>query len=460
MTSRRERKFDAGGLLEKARRELGRLRKGYADIRIAFSPYTNISIENKEMEVEENSRVSVGVRVLRNGSWGLASTNQMDRLWESVGKADRLASLGKGNIILSDEKAVKARVRLTPKKSLEDVTLEEKIRLAKELELELDGPNVSQKIVSYTDASLCRIFCSTEGANIIEQTPVFSCGFSVVAREQGKLSRAGGRIALRAGFEAAGKCREKAVETREKALRLLQAKIPKAGAYPIIVDGEMAGVLAHEAIGHACEADAVLADDSCLKKQIGHKVASELVNITDDATLEGSYGGFFFDDEGIPGARKKLISKGILRTFLHSRETAGELGGHSTGNARAQSPLYQPIVRMSNTFFEKGSSKVEELLAVKRGLYVKGMRGGAVNPKNGSYMFTAEEGWLLEKGEKKEHYRDITLTGHILKTLGLVDEVSNDWGGSPGTCGKQGQGVPVSDGGPHIRIARMQIGGR
>jgi TldD protein len=230
---------------------------------------------------------------------------------------------------------------------------------------------------------------------------------------------------------------------------------------PVIADPDLAGVFAHEAVGHASEADLVSTGDSCFAGRIGERIGSEMVTIRDDATVPGMNGRMVYDDEGVKAGNKVLIRKGILNDFIQSRETAAKLNMTPNGGARAESYHGRPLVRMSNTFFEKGDRDFKELLeGVKLGVYAKGTRGGQVNTAQGFFQFNAQESYLIENGEITKPLRDVSLSGRTLDILKLIDGVGKDKDlTGVGICGK-GQMVPVGDGGPHIRIARCVVGGR
>jgi TldD protein len=227
-----------------------------------------------------------------------------------------------------------------------------------------------------------------------------------------------------------------------------------------IVDPDMTGVLVHEAFGHASEADLVLAGESILDGRMGEKLGADDVTIFDDPNMEGAFGSFPYDDEGVRGGRKVLMEDGVLTAFIHSRETAGRMGLEPNGAARSQDHSSRPLVRMSNTCMEAGDMSHEELFeGVKEGIYLKGTRGGEVDPAKGTFQFGAQEAFLVEDGEVTRPLRDVALMGSILETLLNVDGIGKDFClASPGFCGK-GQTVPVCDGGPHVRFLDAVVGG-
>jgi TldD protein len=243
----------------------------------------------------------------------------------------------------------------------------------------------------------------------------------------------------------------------ETAVALLDAQAPRGGTYPVVLDQELAGVFVHEAVGHATEGDIILEGDSCLEGKLGEMIASELVTVKDDPGL--MLNGYYpFDDEGSLAQETVLVEKGVLRSFLNTRETAARLGGVPR-NARAEG-TDRPVVRMSNTYIANGDWKLEEILEeLGSGVYLAGSRGGQVSTGEGVFQFNAKSGYLVEDGEKKKLLRDVSLSGKILETLLHVKAVGNDLKYNSGRCGKSGQLVPVSDGSPHLLVAQATVGG-
>ena len=229
---------------------------------------------------------------------------------------------------------------------------------------------------------------------------------------------------------------------------------------PVVISSEAGGTMIHEAIGHGLEADLVQQGLSVYSNKIGQQIASPMVTIIDDSTLQGKRGSFRFDDEGVPSQRTVLVDKGILKGYMHSRLTAMREGIPSTGNGRRQSYKHRPIPRMSNTFIAEGNGSPDEIIrSVGKGFFVKKMGGGQVNTVTGEFVFEVTEGYLLEKGVIGEPVRGATLIGNGPEVLTSIDMVGNDMGFAIGTCGKDAQGVPVSDAMPTVRIPEMVVGG-
>ena len=238
-----------------------------------------------------------------------------------------------------------------------------------------------------------------------------------------------------------------------RALRALSARRIDGGRMPVVLSAEAGGTMVHEAIGHGLEADLARQGMSVYKDSLGKETASRLVSIVDDATVPGKRGSFAIDDEGTPGGRTVLVENGVLKGFLHDRLSGMKEGVRSTGNGRRESYRHKPIPRMSNTILLPGSSSPEEILrSVDRGLLVLKMGGGQVNTVTGDFMFEVAEGYRIENGRQGEPVRGATITGNGPDALRMIDRVGDDLGFGLGTCGKEGQGVPVGDAQPSLRF--------
>ena len=193
---------------------------------------------------------------------------------------------------------------------------------------------------------------------------------------------------------------------------------------------------------------------------MGELVASPLITVVDDATLPGKFGSYRFDDEGAPGQRTVLIENGILKNYMYDYLTAKKEGISPTGNGRRESYRHKPIPRMTNTFIMPGTLDAKSIIAdTDKGLLVTRMGGGQVNTTNGDFVFEVSDGYLIENGKIAEPVRGATLTGNGPKALSIVDKVGSDLGFSIGMCGKDGQGAPVSDAQPTLRIPELVVGG-
>jgi TldD protein len=246
-----------------------------------------------------------------------------------------------------------------------------------------------------------------------------------------------------------------------RSLLMLSARKAPIGRMPVVLSSEAGGTMIHEAIGHGLEADLAQQGLSVYSGKIGERVASPLITVVDDPTLPQKRGSYAFDDEGVPSRRTFLVEKGVLKRYLYDRLTAFKDGVESTGNGRRQSYQDKPIPRMSNTLILPGETAPEAIVrSVEKGLLVTKMGGGQVNTVNGDFVFEVSEGYLIEKGSVGPPVRGAILTGNGPQILKEIDMVGHDLGFGIGTCGKDGQGVPVADAQPTLRIPEMVVGGQ
>ncbi|MDR1509853.1 MAG: TldD/PmbA family protein [Synergistaceae bacterium] len=245
-----------------------------------------------------------------------------------------------------------------------------------------------------------------------------------------------------------------------RGLKLLDAIPCPAGTMTVLLDGGAGGAMIHEACGHGLEADIVQKDYSAFRDKLGAPVACEKVTIIDDATMPGRWGSYAYDDEGSPGARNVLVKNGILECYMTDILSARQCGLPITGNGRRQSYADLPIPRMSNTFVAPGDSSFDAMLGgMESGLLVKKMGGGEVNPTSGDFVFQVTEGYLVKDGEIGPLVKGATLEGNGPKALWNIEAVGRELTLDPGTCGKSGQGVPVTDGQPSLLIKNLTVGG-
>jgi TldD protein len=245
-----------------------------------------------------------------------------------------------------------------------------------------------------------------------------------------------------------------------RALTKLSARPAPSGEVPIVLAGGSGGILFHEACGHGLEADHVVKDASVYRGRVGELVASPLVTLVDDGTVLGEWGNFAVDDEGNPPGRNVLIENGVLTDYMWDWLRARKEGRKSSGNGRRQSYQYLPMVRMTNTYLLAGAEDPDEIIAqTPTGVYVKKLGGGQVNTATGDFVFGTTEAYLIENGRITEPLRDANLIGNGPEVLRRIDAVATDFDMTPGTCGKDGQAVPVGCGQATLRITGVTLGG-
>ncbi|ABR56142.1 peptidase U62 modulator of DNA gyrase [Methanococcus aeolicus Nankai-3] len=443
----------------------------YCDIRLNYGESNHITLKDGTIE-EVSSGMSSGVcvRMLYENGWGYATadTTDLKEIKELIQKAYKVAKIAnnesKKKVILKETPTntdyIKSDIKINPK----DISTEEKKEYLLESHKNLIDENTtntngSNKIVStsvsYSDATGYSLFMSSEGTKIeSDRTKVFMYMTAVASgnNNSNNLQYASERIGGD-GFEVINydKIIKLSTNAKERALRLLTAKQCPKGEFNVVLDPDLAGVFIHEAVGHASEADLVLQNDSVFKDKIGEVVGSEIVSVIDNPNIDNSFGYYKYDSEGVKGQKTTIIENGVLKGYLHSRETAGRMDMELTGNGRAQG-LNKPIVRMSNTYIKPMDWDFEELLQdTKDGIYLKGSRGGQVDTGKGLFQFNSVEAFMIEKGELTTPLRDAGLSGEILDILHNIDAITNEFKLSIGYCGKGGQSVPVGDGGGSVR---------
>jgi TldD protein len=445
----------------------------FADIRAVRGHGSSVMVQDGKAEkVFYSQSEGLAVRVLFNGAWGFASCDGISAaglgqcLEEAIALAKGSADYVSDPAMVAEIEPIRRESILMGKLDADAVPLAKKQAICLSLErsaVSAGEGKIVNSIVAYGDGSRDMWIVNTAGTEVFSSLGRSRVSCQVTAVEgdvrqqnyQVEGHQGGPEILLDLQPE------EFAVKASKKVLGQLRAKKAPAGEFTVIFSPTISGLLAHEALGHNAEADSIWTGQSILQGKMGQQVASQLVTIVDDATLAGKYGSEPFDSEGVPTRRREILKNGVLNEMLHSLETAGKFGTTSNGCGRAQDYTCMPIVRMSNTFFEPGSSTLEEMISgVDRGIYLREGHEGYVFTERGEFMCHASEAQMIEHGTLGEPLRDVSVSGLILEALMNIDKVGSDFEMKfPGTCGKDGQGVPTDCGGPHLRVSRMVVGG-
>lgn len=324
------------------------------------------------------------------------------------------------------------------------------------------GAAIAQVQVRYTDARRSVLVASTEGVLAGDEQARTRLDVTCVARGDTGMQTGHESVARTLGFELFDLVDVESVaqSAARRALVKLSARPAPSGEMPVVLAGGSGGILFHEACGHGLEADHIVKEASVYTGRLGEQVASPLVTLIDDGTISGEWGNFGIDDEGRPAARNVLIDHGVLTAYMWDWLRGRRRGRPSSGNGRRQSYMHLPMVRMTNTFLLPGSEDAEEIVAqTPRGVYVAKLGGGQVNTASGDFVFGMTEAYLIEEGRVTEPVRDANLVGNGPQVLRRIDAVAGDFSITPGTCGKDGQSVPVGCGQPTLRIAGVTVGG-
>lgn len=438
----------------------------FAEIFLEQKEMTRIGCEARKIErVVSGREQGAGIRAVHGDHTAYGYTNALDKesLLALADQVARAAQAGETSPVVLERR--ESPLLLEVARRPDDTPVEEKVALvhdAEESARSQDGKLLRQVTVGYADTIQQVTIANTEGVHVEDER--VRCRMSVNA------VAADGPV-IQTGYDSKGGTRglelfdeekpgDLGREAARRALLMLNARRAPAGRMAVVLSGEAGGTMIHEACGHGLEADLAQKNLSVYSGKKGAQVASDLVTVVDDGTLPGRFGSFRFDDEGNPAQKTVLIDKGILRGYMYDHITAVKDQAEPTGNGRRESFQHRPIPRMSTTYLAPGETSPEEIVKETRsGLLVRHMGGGQVNTTNGDFVFDVPEGYLIENGEVTAPVRGATLTGNGPEVLKEIDLVGDDFGFSLGICGKDGQGVPVSDAQPTIRIPCLIVGG-
>lgn len=452
---------------EKGRRLLESAGCEFAEIRFSSGVGTVISLSGDNVDSLSSGETLAGsVRVLKNGSWGFATFNDIssiERFFASALTAASVASPDEKSRVAASKPAV-AEFRTEPVESVNSISLEEKFELIKGYNRILrSSPKIQTTKAIYKDVESRYLYMNSEGSRL--SYGKMHCGISLtsVAKDGSIIQPFHESVSGYGGYEIARGREALAEKVVKIAVDMLSAEPLDGGTYDVILDPRLSGVFIHEAFGHLSEAD-FIHENPRMKEQmaLGREFGPEGFNVIDDGSMTGLAGYIPFDDEGIFPRKTYLVKDGILTGRLHSRETAEKMGEPVTGNGRAIGVMRQPIVRMTNTYIDNGTRSREELFSsLDDGIYAVDVIGGQTNLE--MFTFTAGYGYKIKNGRPGKMFRDVILSGNVFNTLKSISMIADDreMFGGLGGCGKGGQSpLPVSYGGPHLLVKDVLIGGR
>jgi TldD protein len=439
----------------------------FADVRIEDKIESWVDFQGPDLDSIGSSRTMGGiVRALYKGGWGYATFNDIDDLERRVREACETAKLvGKEKTHFAPVEPVVEVIKADLIKDFREVPLAEKKALMEEYNRIILGyhEKIQTSNVGYTDTFKTKWYANSEGTFIEEEIPDTTVLAVAVGRDGDIVQNGRETDGGTNGYQSVEDFHDKAEEAARKAVELLSARPVKGGTYTVIIDPRMTGLFVHEAFGHLSESDFVYENPRMQDLMVlGKRFGVENLNIVDDGSLEGGLGTHKYDDEGVPTRKNYLIKDGILVGRLHSRETAGKMQEPLSGNARAVRFQHPPIVRMTNTFIENGTSEFADMIKdIDLGVYAIKMRGGETAME--MFTFSAAYGYMIRDGQVAELVRDVVLTGNVFETLMNIDMIGNDLSFRPNNpfgCGKNGQfPLKVGLGGPHMRIQNCVVGG-
>ena len=437
----------------------------YIEAHLEESQASHITYRGRKLEsVDKTSATGGNVRALVKGGWGFVSFNRLDELPEKVELAVTQARFASGEE--SKLARVEPAIDTVPTGIDKDpvtIPLAEKKQLLDEYnDIIWHTPKLQTSIIDYRDSHKKAIFISSSGSYIKQERADINLRLNAVATDGSDIQQVGLSLGSRGDFSQIQGLHHQVEQMAQRAVDMLSAPQVKGGEYTVVLDPVLAGVFVHEAFGHLSEADFVYENDRMREiMTLGKKFGSEQLYIVDSATMPGLRGSYKYDDEGVPATKTYLIREGKLVGRLHSRETAAKMKEKPTGNARAISYRYPPIVRMTNTYIEPGTASFEDIIGdIEEGVYAKNWYGGTTSME--MFTFSAGEAYMIRHGKVAEMLRPVMLTGNVFTTLNNIEAIGDDLDmNQGGGCGKAGQmPLPVANGSPHIRIRHCLVGGR
>jgi TldD protein len=453
---------EAGHLLAGMMKKYG---AEYIEAHLEESEASHVTYRGKDLEsMDKTGLVGGNVRALVKGGWGFVSFNNLDNLEAKVKQAvEQAGFISGGDARVKSLPPIVDRDKNPVRQNPVDIPLSEKKHILDEYNQVIwEVPKLQTSVIGYADGYRKYIYLNSDGSYIEQERADVTLRTTAIAAENGEVQQAGLSLGSRGDFSAIKNLHNQIREMAQNAVKMLSAPQAKGGEYTVVLDPILAGVFVHEAFGHLSEADHVYENPQLREiMTLGKTFGSPQLNIVDGAVVPGLRGSYKYDDEGVPAQKTYLIREGVLTGRLHSRETAAKMNENLSGNARAISYRYPPIVRMTNTYIEAGRTAFKDMIAdIKEGIYVKNWYGGTTSME--MFTFSAGEAYMIHNGQIAEMLRPVVLTGNVFSTLKNIDAIGNDLDmNQGGGCGKGGQSpLAVSNGSPHIRIQRCLIGGK
>ena len=445
-------------------------RVDYADLYFQYTRHESWSLEEGQVKSGSyNVEQGVGVRAVSGEKTGFAYSDQivLPALSDAASAARAIARSGANGSMPAQRRrtgTLKLYAPVDPLRSLEDAA---KVKLLEEVEAEAKraDPRVTQVMASLSGVQEIILVVRSDGVSAADVRPLVRLNVTVIVESGGRRETGshggGGRLSYQ-HFLDNHYARRYAQEAVRQALVNLDADEAPAGSMQVVLGPGWPGILLHEAIGHGLEGDFNRKGTSAFAGMLGQQVAARGVTVVDDGTLAERRGSLNVDDEGTPTQRTVLIEDGMLKGYLQDTLNARLMKVAPTGNGRRESYAHMPLPRMTNTYMLPGIHDPREVIAsVKKGLYAVNFGGGQVDITNGKFVFSASEAYLIENGKVTRPVKGATLIGNGPDVLTRVTMVGNDLSldSGVGTCGKEGQSVPVGVGQPTLLIDGLTVGG-
>lgn len=429
---------------------------------------TGVGLDDGKIEQLSTGRNrGAGIRVIAGETTGFAHTADLSEagLMAAARVAAEAARQGGGGIKVVALTTQAARIVSPIKIDPSTIGKAAKVDLLRRVDdaARSAGGAITQVSAGYSDGRTRIVIANSDGLVAHDERVRTLLRVSAVANGDAGMQTGFDSLGHTMGFELFDKVQVEDVARAAagRALTKLKARPAPSGSLPVVIKAGSGGVLFHEACGHGLEADLVAKGASVYRGKVGELVASPLVTLVDDGTMTHEWGAIAIDDEGHASQYNVLIENGILTDYMWDYLRARKEGRPQSGNGRRQSYKDLPMVRMTNTYVLNGEENPADIIKdTANGVYVAHLGGGSVNTATGDFVFGMTEAYLIENGEITEPLREGNLIGNGPQVLRDIDRLGNDFAmGNPGTCGKDGQGVPVGDGQPTLRVKSMTIGG-
>ncbi len=415
-----------------------------------------------------NVTLGVGIRVLNGNQTGYSFTEDIS-LASMKAAARTAAGIASGSPKAAPKSfnATKLMNYYDTKVSYEDVGVKDKVGMLQAINDDVfkEDPRVVKASVNFSDSEKYILVVNSEGGIASDYQPMLRISVGCTAEEDGRKENNYFDYSARddINFLTEDKLKRLPREAVARTVKLFEAQTPPAGEFPVVLSAGSAGILLHEAIGHGMEADFNRQGISVYSEKMNKKIAEDFVTIIDNGTNPHIRGSINVDDEGIPSEETVLVEDGVLRTYIHDRISAKHYGVKPTGSGRRESFKHYPMPRMRNTYMRSGPHEFDEMIAsVDYGILADQFTNGQVNIGPGDFTFYVKSGSLIENGKITAPIKDVNIIGNGPEVLSKVTMVANDMKMAEGgwTCGKNGQGVPVSQGMPSVLVSSITVGGR
>ncbi len=446
--------------------------RDFLDIRYGYAMGESFTVRNGRFDSVSNQTTGgIAVRALIDNFWGFTTIVKTDResILKAVNKAMKMARAGskytKQERIIGDdwvfEGSGSTKIEIDPRE------IDKETKFDKIVQTEKTAREYSDSIVeassSYQESHSKEIIVNNKGTKVSNETHVIRLIKNIVGRQGVKMQNVFDSTGGAGGWELVEKWDPEKEGLKSAILveKLLMAREPPSGKMNIIMDPSLTGVFIHEAFGHACEADGIIAKNSILEGKMNKQVGVEGINVYDDPTIPNLRGSFEYDSEGTKARKRTLVENGILKEYFHTLETATALGMEPNGSGRAMNFNVAPQARMGNTYVDNGDMTLDEIAEItKNGVYLKDSYGGYVVPAKGQFYFTCQLGYFIENGEISDMMGNVGMSGMTLEVLQNTYAIGKEWEPAfEGTCGKGGQWVPVIGGGPNLGVSDLVVGG-